>query len=119
MSRRKKSETNDLADVLRRDSPVGVSVEPHGELGVRITADRPVMVLEDDKVSVLQGLTDDPSARVAEAVYAQVFAATWVKRQDLTIERRRTAVSVEASLAMDAARGAYVVELGGKPEDQA
>ena len=67
----------------------------------------------------LQGLVDDPSARVAEAVYAQVFAATWVKRQDLSTDRRRITSSVEASLAMNAARGAYAVELGGKPEDQA
>lgn len=66
----------------------------------------------------VQGLADDPSARVAEAVYAQVFAATWVKRQDLGADRRRTTASVEASQAMDAARGAYAVELRAKPEEQ-
>ena len=55
---------------------------------------------------------------VAQAVYAHVFAAVWVKRQDLGAERRRTTASVEASLAMNAARGAYAVELGVKPEEQ-
>ena len=95
MSRRKKqSETNELTDALRESFPEGVSVVPRGEHGARVVV--------------------DPSGRVAEAVYAQVFAATWVKRQDLNLERRRIAASAEAALAIDAARGVYV---GVNPED--
>lgn len=53
--------------------------------------------------AALQGLTDDSAGRVAEAVYAQVFAATWVKRQDLTGLRRRKAAADEAGFAGRAA----------------
>ena len=67
----------------------------------------PVMVIEDDKVSVLQGLPDDPSGRVAETIYTQVFAATWVKRQDLSVERRLAAARAEASTASRLARTAH------------
>ena len=65
----------------------------------------------------VQGLTDDPSARVAEAVYAHVFAATWVKRQDLSTPRRLVAAKNEAGTAAYLARHAYSVD--ATPSDSA
>ena len=138
MSRRKTDKTKELADrtpfehaEVRQYGDVAVALSKTTEQLASDVAD--AMDPDYDEVKqaladvhagrthpvMVEGLTDDPCGRVAEAVYAQVFAATWVKRQDLSPERRRTTASVEASLAMDAARGAYVVELGGKPEDQA
>ena len=122
MSRRKPKNENsmpghaDAADLIER----GLRVQEADTMGPDYDEEglrRRPQEKANDKPAALQGLTDDPCGRVAEAVYAQVFAATWVKRQDLSADR--TTASVEASLAMHAARGAYAVEINAKPEEQA